>query len=338
MGKAIAVAISSGPEVRDADVAESLELPRLTGATLGEAEATPVPSVGTLVDGLSSAEADVQSALLRAFIRASDTLTDDYDLESVIGHLIEVCLQLVRGAEVSVILADDRGKLWLTGGSTERKRLLEQYQIDHASGPSIDCYQSGDASSHEWTEDGTFSWPSLAQLTRVMGYQVTRSIPLRLRDDTIGVLSISEAVAAPRPVLQDSLLRALADSTTIGLLNRRTYSASSELSRQLQVALTTRVLIEQSKGVVAARLGLTVDAAFEMLRSYARGSNRKLNEVSRAVLDGTLATHELWPAGRRRPTNTSNPLPETRTPTAEALIGTNPRGEERRVGDRRLCA
>lgn len=55
---------------------------------------------------------------------------------------------------------------------------------------------------------------------------------------------------------------------------------------QLQTALDSRVLIEQAKGFLAARLGIDPDAAFRRLRTDARSSHRSLHEVAREVVAG----------------------------------------------------
>jgi AmiR/NasT family two-component response regulator len=56
------------------------------------------------------------------------------------------------------------------------------------------------------------------------------------------------------------------------------------LAEQLQGALNSRVIIEQAKGAVAQHLGVSVDEAFTLIRGYARGNNRKLGDVARAVI------------------------------------------------------
>jgi AmiR/NasT family two-component response regulator len=48
--------------------------------------------------------------------------------------------------------------------------------------------------------------------------------------------------------------------------------------------LNTRVVIEQAKGALARVHGISVDEAFERMRRYTRGHNRKLSEVAYAVL------------------------------------------------------
>jgi hypothetical protein len=65
------------------------------------------------------------------------------------------------------------------------------------------------------------------------------------------------------------------------------------LNEQLQVALNSRVIIEQAKGVVAQLLGLEMDAAFDVLRSHARQHSLRLVDVARAAVQGELGRDEL---------------------------------------------
>jgi hypothetical protein len=61
-----------------------------------------------------------------------------------------------------------------------------------------------------------------------------------------------------------------------------------ERTRQLEQALTSRIQIEQAKGLLAERLGIEVDAAFELVRKTARNSGRKIHDVAADVLSGKL--------------------------------------------------
>lgn len=68
--------------------------------------------------------------------------------------------------------------------------------------------------------------------------------------------------------------------------SRRELEDSRRLAGQLQRALDSRVLIEQAKGSVSARLDVTPDDAFELLRSYARARSLPLPRVAAEVLNG----------------------------------------------------
>ena len=68
---------------------------------------------------------------------------------------------------------------------------------------------------------------------------------------------------------------------------RRLLSATAvahERQAQLQRALDSRVVLEQAKGMLAERFGITVDEAFAMLRRTARSQRMNLHEAARRVL------------------------------------------------------
>src|SRR5690242_14964839 len=62
--------------------------------------------------------------------------------------------------------------------------------------------------------------------------------------------------------------------------------ATLERRAQLEQALRSRVTIEQAKGVVAERYGLTLDAAFEVIRSTARAKRMKLHDLVAQIAPG----------------------------------------------------
>jgi hypothetical protein len=58
---------------------------------------------------------------------------------------------------------------------------------------------------------------------------------------------------------------------------------------QLRTALTTRIVIEQAKGMLAERLDIDVNEAFERLRREARNRRLKLH-----VLAAAVTARETW--------------------------------------------
>lgn len=70
---------------------------------------------------------------------------------------------------------------------------------------------------------------------------------------------------------------------------RRSAARCAELQErvaELQTALDSRVVIEQAKGVLAERHGLTVDVAFTILRRYARDHNLRIHDLAADVVNG----------------------------------------------------
>jgi AmiR/NasT family two-component response regulator len=58
-----------------------------------------------------------------------------------------------------------------------------------------------------------------------------------------------------------------------------------ERTAQLQRALESRVVIEQAKGVLAERLGVSIDNAFTLLRRAARSRQMRIHDLAAQVVD-----------------------------------------------------
>ena len=63
-----------------------------------------------------------------------------------------------------------------------------------------------------------------------------------------------------------------------------------ETIRQLQTALETRIPIEQAKGILAERFGLSIDDAFNVLRDAARSGRMPLRSLAEAVIEHRSVT------------------------------------------------
>jgi AmiR/NasT family two-component response regulator len=70
-------------------------------------------------------------------------------------------------------------------------------------------------------------------------------------------------------------------------LAERSIRESALVKEHLQRALTSRVLIEQAKGVIAYTAGVDMDEAFRRLRTFARANNQSLHDTAANVIDRT---------------------------------------------------
>ena len=126
---------------------------------------------------------------------------------------------------------------------------------------------------------------------------------MRLRNQTIGSLNLLRTF--PGPLNPDDLgaAQALADVATIGILQHRLAEEANLLSEQLQSALSSRVVIEQAKGVLAEYAATSIDLAFGALRHYARSHNVHLTDVARAVVARDLRPDAVFdvPVKPRQP-------------------------------------
>jgi AmiR/NasT family two-component response regulator len=72
-------------------------------------------------------------------------------------------------------------------------------------------------------------------------------------------------------------------------------------NEQPNQAFSSRILIEQAKGMVAENRGLTIEEAFAALRSYSRSHKLRLVDVADSIVNGSLPSSALGPPGRGNP-------------------------------------
>ncbi|WP_433170123.1 ANTAR domain-containing protein [Actinoallomurus sp. CA-150999] len=225
------------------------------------------------------------------FVELADTLVDDFDIIDFLDRLAARCVELLGVTACGLLLVDQRGNLNLLAASTERARLLELLQLQGSQGPCLEAYHSGQAVHclDLAGAEATVRWPRFAPAAAAAGFTSVHALPMRLRTDLIGAMNLFSAGQEPPDGVTIELGQSLANAATIGILHERALHHREMVAEQLQGALNSRILIEQAKGFVAERQGVSVDEAFGILRERARSSNRKLLEVAEAIIAGRLA-------------------------------------------------
>lgn len=223
--------------------------------------------------------------LAEVFVEVADTLVDDFDLIEFLRNVTVRTTELVDVAAVGLLLVDTHGRLQFMAASDERTRLLELFQLQHHDGPCLDAFTSGRPVVNADLPQAAERWPTFAPHATRLGFRSVHAIPLRLRTQVIGALNLFGTHTGVLDADDISVVQALADLATIGLLQEQAVRRAEILAEQLQGALNSRVIIEQAKGALARTHDVDVDSAFVVLRNYARQHNLKLLEVARAVLE-----------------------------------------------------
>jgi GAF domain-containing protein len=186
------------------------------------------------------------------------------------------------------MLASPAGSLGLVASSSEAMRLLELFELQQQEGPCLDAFRTGEPVGHENLDAGSGRWPSFSAAALQAGFQSASALPLRLREVTIGALNLLSVTRAPMDEADVIVARAFADLATLSIVQHRASAQTNSLNEQLSGALTSRIVIEQAKGVISERADVDLAQAFSWLRAYARNSNLRLTDVARAAIDGTL--------------------------------------------------
>ncbi|ALG06288.1 GAF and ANTAR domain-containing protein [Kibdelosporangium phytohabitans] len=234
-----------------------------------------------------------QQRVSRTFVALADTLVTDFDIADVLHMLVERVVELLAVSAAGVMLVAADGGLEVMASSSQRAELLELFAAQTEDGPCVDCARTGSPVICTDIESHRQRWPRFTAAAHECGFRAVHAVPMRLRDQTVGVLALlnTEPGALPDDDLQ--LGQALADIATIAILQHRAIEHSELVAGQLQNALDTRIVIEQAKAILAERGGVSPDEAFGRLRAYARSHNQRMTDLARTVIAGTADFAEL---------------------------------------------
>jgi GAF domain-containing protein len=195
-------------------------------------------------------------------------------------------------ASVTVLVADKPTSLVYTG---QLALDLDDSQYGRGYGPCL--HAAGTGEPVEISDTRTEArWADYMQVAVERGCRSSLSLPLGSPERmTAGLNIYAREPDAFDEDARDSAKR-LARFAGIAVANMHAYQSARELADSLQVALESRAVIDQAKGVLIERYKLTADQAFELLAQSSMATNRKLRDVA----DQLVATGELaLPPGRQ---------------------------------------
>jgi GAF domain-containing protein len=241
-----------------------------------------------------------QQRVTAVFVELADTLVDDFDIIEFLQMLASRCVELLDVAAAGLMLADHRDTMHVVAASDEQARLLELFELQHDEGPCRDCQKSGKPVINAVLRAQGDRWPAFTPRALADGYLSVTAVPLRLRRRAIGALNLFRVTEDALDADQLTLAQALADSAAIGIIQQRAISQGEILTVQLQAALSSRVVIEQAKGVLAERLQVDMGDAYRMLRRHARDHDLRLTDLARQAVEGTVDVTTMLPAADTR--------------------------------------
>lgn len=239
--------------------------------------------------------------LASALVEAADTLVEGFEATRYLQRVCDHCVELLNARAAGVMLIDGGRPVSLAASSRHERLGLDLLEAQHGGGPCLDCYGSGRPIPPVSVRvaHAAARWPDFTERALRHDIVTTFAVPLRRRDQLLGALNVfaptlpetADPAVGPAPELE--VAQALADAAALGLQNRRVYTQYRTLSGQLQEALSSRVRIEQAKGMLAERWGVRADQAFVALRQYARRRRLALDQVASAVVEGVADDTEL---------------------------------------------
>jgi GAF domain-containing protein len=234
-----------------------------------------------------------EQRLIQVFVELADTLVDEFDALDFLQTLAERSVELLQVDAAGVVLGDQHGHLHVVASTGNRAHDLELLELQSDEGPCFDCFDTGLVVANVEASAAAERWPHFSAALAGAGYRSAHAVPLRLRSKVIGAMNL---FCVGRLTLDDddlALAQALADVATIGLLQERAVRESDLIAEQLQLALNSRILIEQAKGVLHVRARVSVDDAFRLMREHSRSHQIPLRDLAARVISGDISPEDL---------------------------------------------
>lgn len=266
-----------------------------------------------------------ESQIIEAFRALTPAPGSDVDTADVPEVLVARCAELFEVA-AGVVLADGDGGLSVPASSSPYCQLFVEFTVAIDSGPSVECARDGEpVGSGDLTAPAAEArWPQFTIGAAQAGFRAVHALPLCAGDQMFGSVTLLDT--EPHRLIGSDLrlAQALGETAAIVVGNARALQRAETTVGQLQTALDSRVVIEQAKGVLAAQVGIRPDEAFPVLRRHARNHNRRLTEVARDVIEGTVDLSITAGASR---------IPEPRRPRQARRTVATGRGPLRTTDD-----
>ena len=210
----------------------------------------------------------------------------DRTLTDTLADITRIAAQGIPGAEATSITLIRNEKPFTAAHHGEMALAADELQYEHGYGPCVDAGRGGvflrvdDMRVEE-------RWPDYVQhLLRTTPVLSSLSVPLPYQGSSIGALNNystkPEAFATP-----ESLAAGIevAEYVAIAVANADAHWQLGEQARNMRLAMESRAVIEQAKGVLMAQRKVDPDVAFEILREASQRYNRKLRDIATGIVE-----------------------------------------------------
>jgi GAF domain-containing protein len=213
----------------------------------------------------------------------------DHSMPSLLDLVVRLAQRSLPGRpEASVTLIKGK-RPHTTAFSGALAKELDESQYAHGYGPCLEAATTGDVVEVLDTRTDT-RWPGYIEAATRHGCRSSLALPLPLHEGVTGGLNFY--AREPAAFDDDSRERAprLASYAAVAAGNMLLYEDAISRAANLEVALRSRAVIDQAKGMLMERFRLTADQAFQALAQVSMESNRKVRDIAERFVE----SGELW--------------------------------------------
>jgi GAF domain-containing protein len=217
----------------------------------------------------------------------SQVVLADRTLEEVLGDIVGIASRGIPGAEATSITLIRGERPFTAAYFGEMALAADELQYQQGYGPCVDAGR-GNVVLRIDDMRTEVRWPSYIERVEDTGVRSSLSVPLPYQGSSIGALNVyssrPEAFASP-PSLDAGLQ--VAEAIAVAVVNADAHAQLRDQARNMRVAMDSRAVIEQAKGVLMAQRHVDADQAFDILREASQRYNRKLRDIALGIVAST---------------------------------------------------
>jgi GAF domain-containing protein len=209
-------------------------------------------------------------------------------LPEVLGDIVRIAAGGIPGAESTSITLVREDRAFTAAHHGEMALAADELQYERGYGPCMDAGRGGVVLRVDdmRTEE---RWPDyVVRILESTSVLSSLSVPLPYQGTSIGALNIysSRPAAFASPESLDAGLN-VAETIAVAVVNAEAHAQLGEQARNMRIAMESRAVIEQAKGVLMAQRKVTAEQAFDLMRDASQRYNRKLRDIARGIVDST---------------------------------------------------
>jgi GAF domain-containing protein len=208
-------------------------------------------------------------------------------LAEVLTDIVTIASRGIPGAESTSITLVRGDEAFTAAHHGKMALAADELQYERGSGPCMDAGRGGVVLRVDdmATEN---RWPDYARRVTAVGVASSLSLPLPYQGSSIGALNIySSEKAAFRSEEAMTAGTEVAEAVAVAVVNADAHARVIDQAHHMRLAMESRAVIEQAKGVLMAQRGVDAQQAFDLLRDASQRYNRKLRDIAAGIVEST---------------------------------------------------
>jgi GAF domain-containing protein len=183
-----------------------------------------------------------------------------------------------------------RGALEIAALSDPRLESIFQIKFDTRDGPLVTAFTYDTVVRVQDTTTDP-RWPQWSSTIVACGVRSILQVPLRDRDQTLGVLCLYCTEPNAFGVDEEAVAEILARHATVAV-------ATASTTESFDHAIDAHKVVGQAMGILMERFEIDDDRTFAILRRYSQDTNTKLRDVAQVLIDTRKLPTRSLPTSR----------------------------------------